>query len=88
MQWDPEALRDLNVLGRKLMGDQHCETNTMLVARNVANPQLVFVGRAGGVHLFLRNPSVRALLNIKEWTQRGDAAQKRNPPCFFFWSKY
>jgi len=63
------------------------EQTMIMCARQYENPELVFVGRAEDIHLFLRNESVRKELGVADWTQRGYTARDRSSSFFNFSSQ-
>jgi len=80
---DPEAIRQLRILARKLFGAVADEQPIIICARRWRNPNLVFVGRAEDIHLFLRSEAVRKELGITDWTHRGYTARDRTSSYFF-----
>jgi len=80
---DPEAIRQLRILARKMFGEVADEQPTIICARRYQNQDLVFVGRAEDLHLFLRSDAVRKELGITDWTQRGYTARDRKSSYFF-----
>jgi len=79
---DPEAIRQLRILARKMFGETADEQPIMACARQRQNQGLVFVGRAEDIHLFLRCETVRKELGITDWTQRGYTARDRKLSYF------
>jgi len=83
---DPEAIRQLRILARKMFGEMADEQPIMICARQYQNQGLVFVGHAEDLHLFLRSEAVRKELGITGWTQRGYTARDRKSSYFNFGS--
>jgi len=79
---DPEAIRQLRILARKMFGEAADAQPIIICARQYQNPGLVFVGRGEDIHLFLRSETVRKELGITDWTQRGYTAQDRKSSYF------
>jgi len=71
---DPEAIRQLRILARKMFGAVADEQPIIICVRRCQNPNLVFVGRGEDIHLFLRSEAVRKELGITDWTHRGYTA--------------
>jgi len=80
---EPEAIRQLRILARKMFGAVADEQPTIVCARRYQNQDLVFVGRGEDIHLFLRSDAVRKELGITDWTQRGYTARDRKSSFFF-----
>jgi len=79
---EPEAIRQLRILARKMFGETADEQPIIVCARQRQNQGLVFVGRAEDLHLFLRSETVRKELEITDWTQRGYTARDRKLSYF------
>lgn len=84
---EPEAVHQLRILARTMFGKVADEQTMIMCARQYENPELVFVGRAEDIHLFLRNESVRKELGVADWTQRGYTARDRSSSFFNFSSQ-
>jgi len=84
---DPEAIRQLRILARKMFGEMADERPIILCARQYQNQGPVFVGRAEDVHLLLRSEAVRKELGITDWTQRGYTARDRKSSYFNLFSQ-
>jgi len=80
---DPEAIRQLRILARKMYGAVADEQPIIVCARRFQSQNLVFVGRGEDIHLFLRSEAVRKELGITDWTQRGYTARDRTSSYFF-----
>jgi len=81
---EPEAIRQLRILARKMFGEVADEQPILVCARQYKNQGLVFVGRGEDIHLFLRSETVRKKLEITDWTQRGYTARNRQSSYFNF----
>jgi len=79
---DPEAVRQLRILARKMYGEMADEQPIIVCARQRQSQGPVFVGRAEDAHLFLRSETVRKELGITDWTQRGYTARDRKSSYF------
>jgi len=80
---DPEAIRQLRILTRKMFGAAADDQPIIVCARRCQNQNLAFVGRGEDIHLFLRSEAVRKELGITDWTQRGYTARNRTSSYFF-----
>jgi len=80
---DPEAIRQLRILARKMFGAVADEKQLVICARRCQNQGLVFVGRAEDIHLFLRSDAVRKELGITGLTQRGYTSRDNKASSFF-----
>jgi len=79
---DPQAIRRLRILAKKMFGEMVDEQPIMICARQCQSQSLVFVGRSEDVQLFLRSETVRKELGITDWTQRGYTAPDRKSSYF------
>merc|ERR1712241_8764 len=84
---DPEAVRQLRILARKMFGAAADAKKISICARQYQNQDLVFVGRGEDVQLFLRSEAVRKELGITDWTQRGYTARDRKSSYFTLFSQ-
>merc|ERR1719471_286945 len=84
---DPQAIRHLRNLAKKMFGEMADEQPIMICARQYQSQGLVFVGRSEDAHLFLRSEAVRKELGTTGWTQRGYTAPDRKSSYFNFFSQ-
>jgi len=84
---DPQAIRHLRNLAKKMFGEMADEQPVMICARQYQSQGLVFVGQSEDIHLFLRSEAVRKEFGITDWTQRGYTAPDRKLSYFNLWPR-